>query len=329
MSKFKKEILGSLKDYIMIVVVLTMYGIGYTAFILPENFVIIGMPGVSALIYFKFGIPVAVSNFVLNLILLAIAWRIVGKTFVIRTIFGISALSVLLAIMQPLFTAPFVGQQAFMNVLLGGLLCGMGIGMVFVHNGSTGGTDIVAAMVSKSSNVTIGRTMLYVDVVIISSSYLLFHSIDKIVYGYVTLLVISTVCDYVINTNRQAVQFTIFSEKWSEIADAIISEAHRGCTLLHGTGWYTKHDVKMLLVMCRKIEAISIFRIIKSIDPHAFVTQANVNGVYGQGFDEEKMKQQFKKSRQSRQQEAGRENRPELKHNSKIEETADFSQRQI
>ena len=329
MSKFKKEILGSLKDYIMIVVGLTMYAFGYTAFILPEKVVIGGMPGVSALIYFKFGIPVAVSNFVLNLILLAIAWRIVGKTFVIRTIFGISALSVLLAIMQPLFTAPFVGQQAFMNVLLGGLLCGMGVGMVFVHNGSTGGTDIVAAMVSKSSNVTIGRTMLYVDVVIISSSYLLFHSIDKIVYGYVTLLVISTVCDYVINTNRQAVQFTIFSEKWAEIADAIISEAHRGCTLLHGTGWYTKHDVKMLLVMCRKIEAISIFRIIKSIDPHAFVTQANVNGVYGQGFDEEKMKQQFKKSRQSRQQEAGRENRPELKHNSKIEETADFSQRQI
>lgn len=326
MSKFKKEILGSLKDYIMIVVGLAMYAFGYTAFILPEKVVIGGMPGVSALIYFKFGIPVAVSNFVLNLILLAIAWRIVGKTFVVRTIFGISALSVLLAIMQPLFTAPFVGQQAFMNVLLGGLLCGMGVGMVFVHNGSTGGTDIVAAMVSKSSNVTIGRTMLYVDVVIISSSYLLFHSIDKIVYGYVTLLVISTVCDYVINTNRQAVQFTIFSEKWSEIADAIISEAHRGCTLLHGTGWYTKHDVKMLLVMCRKIEAISIFRIIKSIDPHAFVTQANVNGVYGQGFDEEKMKQQFKKSRQ---QEAGRENRPELKHNSKIEETADFSQRQI
>ena len=329
MSKFKKEILGSLKDYIMIVVGLAMYAFGYTAFILPEKVVIGGMPGVSALIYFKFGIPVAVSNFVLNLILLAIAWRIVGKTFVIRTIFGISALSVLLAIMQPLFTAPFVGQQAFMNVLLGGLLCGMGSGMVVVHNGSKGGTDIVAAMVSKSSNVTIGRTMLYVDVVIISSSYLLFHSIDKIVYGYVTLLVISTVCDYVINTNRQAVQFTIFSEKWAEIADAIISEAHRGCTLLHGTGWYTKHDVKMLLVMCRKIEAISIFRIIKSIDPHAFVTQANVNGVYGQGFDEEKMKQQFKKSRQSRQQEAGRENRPELKHNSKIEETADFSQRQI
>lgn len=328
MSKFKKEILGSLKDYIMIIVGLAMYAFGYTAFILPEEVVIGGMPGVSALIYFKFGVPVAISNFILNLILLACAWRIVGKTFVIRTVFGITVLSLLLGIMQPFFTAPFVEQQAFMNVLLGGLLCGMGVGLAFVHNGSTGGTDIVAAMVSKSSNVTIGRTMLYVDVCIISSSYLLFHSIDKIIYGYVILLVITSVCDYVINTNRQAVQFTIFSEKWSEIADAIIGEAHRGCTLLHGTGWYTKHDVKMLLVMCRKIEAVSIFRIIKAIDPHAFVTQANVNGVYGQGFDEEKMKQQIKKARHAKAQ--GIEPKhPELAKNSKIEETADFSQRQI
>ncbi len=328
MSKFKKEILGSLKDYIMIILGLAMYAFGYTAFILPEKVVIGGMPGLSALIYFKFGIPVAISNFTLNLVLLACAWHIVGRTFVIRTIFGITTLSLLLGVMQPLFTAPIVEQQAFMNVLLGGLLCGMGVGLAFVHNGSTGGTDIIAAMVSKSSNVTIGRTMLYVDVVIISSSYLLFHSIDKIVYGYVTLLVISSMCDHVINTNRQAVQFTIFSEKWSEIADAIISEAHRGCTLLHGTGWYTKHDVKILFVMCRKIEAVSIFRIIKTIDPHAFVTQANVNGVYGQGFDEEKMKQQIKKARNAKTANGDKLPSP-VGQDSKIEETADFSKRQI
>lgn len=326
MSKFKKEILGNFKDYIMIILGLTMYAFGYTAFILPEEVVIGGMPGISALIYYKFKIPVAISNFVLNLVLLAMAWRIVGRTFVLRTIFGITTISIILAIMQPLFTEPIVEQQAFMNVLLGGLLCGMGVGLTFVHNGSSGGTDIVAAMVSKSSNVTIGRTILYVDVIIISSSYLLFHSIDKLVYGYIILMVISTMCDFVINTNRQAVQFTIFSEKWAEIADSIISEAHRGCTLIHGTGWYTKHDVKVLLVMCRKIEAVSIFRIVKTIDPHAFVTQANVNGVYGQGFDEEKMKQQIKKKKAQENSQSGT---PTLEHHSNIEETADFSKRHI
>ena len=286
----KKELLHQLKDYFMIVVGLALYAFGFTAFILPEKVVSGGLAGVSSLVYFKFGIPVAITNYSLNVLLLLMAFRVVGRTFVIRTVFGFSVISLFFGIMQPLFPQPFVNNQPFMNIILGSIMCGLGVGLAFIHNGSTGGTDIVAAMVSKKTNVTIGRMILYTDVFIISSSYLLFHSIDKIVYGFVILLVVAFVCDYVINTNRQAVQFTIISEKWEEIANSINNEAHRGCTLLHGTGWYTKSDVKMLIVMCRKIESVTIFRIIKSIDKDAFVTQANVNGVYGVGFDEVKVK---------------------------------------
>ena len=286
----KKELLHQLKDYFMIVVGLALYAFGFTAFILPEKVVRGGLAGVSSLVYFKFGIPVAITNYSLNVLLLLMAFRVVGRTFVIRTVFGFSVISLFFGIMQPLFPQPFVNNQPFMNIILGSIMCGLGVGLAFIHNGSTGGTDIVAAMVSKKTNVTIGRMILYTDVFIISSSYLLFHSIDKIVYGFVILLVVAFVCDYVINTNRQAVQFTIISEKWEEIANSINNEAHRGCTLLHGTGWYTKRDVKMLIVMCRKIESVTIFRIIKSIDKDAFVTQANVNGVYGVGFDEVKVK---------------------------------------
>ena len=286
----KKELLHQLKDYFMIVVGLALYAFGFTAFILPEKVVSGGLAGVSSLVYFKFGIPVAITNYTLNVLLLIMAFRVVGRTFVIRTVFGFSVISLFFGIMQPLFPQPFVNNQPFMNIILGSIMCGLGVGLAFIHNGSTGGTDIVAAMVSKKTNVTIGRMILYTDVFIISSSYLLFHSIDKIVYGFVILLVVAFVCDYVINTNRQAVQFTIISEKWEEIANSINNEAHRGCTLLHGTGWYTKRDVKMLIVMCRKIESVTIFRIIKSIDKDAFVTQANVNGVYGVGFDEVKVK---------------------------------------
>ena len=286
----KKELLHQLKDYFMIVVGLALYAFGFTAFILPEKVVSGGLAGVSSLVYFKFGIPVAITNYSLNVLLLLMAFRVVGRTFVIRTVFGFSVISLFFGIMQPLFPQPFVNNQPFMNIILGSIMCGLGVGLAFIHNGSTGGTDIVAAMVSKKTNVTIGRMILYTDVFIISSSYLLFHSIDKIVYGFVILLVVAFVCDYVINTNRQAVQFTIISEKWEEIANSINNEAHRGCTLLHGTGWYTKRDVKMLIVMCRKIESVTIFLIIKSIDKDAFVTQANVNGVYGVGFDEVKVK---------------------------------------
>jgi uncharacterized membrane-anchored protein YitT (DUF2179 family) len=106
----------------------------------------------------------------------------------------------------------------------------------------------------------------------------------------VVLFIASWVADQIINTNRQAVQFTIFSPLWEEIATAINNEANRGCTVLDGTGWYSKKNVKVLLVMCRKIESVTIFRIIKSIDKDAFITQANVNGVYGQGFDQIKLK---------------------------------------
>ena len=285
-----KKFIGELKDYIMIVVGLALYAFGFTAFILPEKVVCGGLAGLASLVYFRFGIPVAITNYAMNVLLLIMAFRVVGKRFVIRTVFGFTVISIFFAVMQPLFPEPFVNNQPFMNIILGSIMCGLGVGLAFIHNGSTGGTDIVAAMVSKKTNVTIGRMILYTDVFIISSSYLLFHSIDKIVYGFVILLVVAFVCDYVINTNRQAVQFTIISEKWEEIANSINNEAHRGCTLLHGTGWYTKRDVKMLIVMCRKIESVTIFRIIKSIDKDAFVTQANVNGVYGVGFDEVKVK---------------------------------------
>jgi uncharacterized membrane-anchored protein YitT (DUF2179 family) len=291
MSPSQNKLWVSAKDYLFITFGMALYAFGFSAFILPEKVVIGGLAGIGSLVYFITGIPVAITQYALNLILLAFAYKIVGKQFVLGTIYGATMISVFVGIFQPLFTMPFT-SESFMNIVIGGILCGLGIGLTFIHNGSSGGTDIVAAMVSKRSNVSIGRMMLYTDVFIISSSYLLFHQIDKIVYGFVVLFLVSYMADLVINTNRQAVQFTIISSKWEEIANAINNDAHRGCTVLDGTGWYSKSTVKVLLVMCRKIESVTIFRIVKAIDRNAFVTQGNVNGVYGMGFDEVKVKLQ-------------------------------------
>lgn len=289
MTANQSKLWRTTRDYIFITLGMALYAFGFSAFILPEKVVIGGLAGVGTLVYFLTGIPVAITQYVCNLILLAFAYRIVGKQFVVGTIFGATMISVFVGIFQPMFSHPLTSQP-IMNIVIGGLMCGFGIGLAFTHNGSSGGTDIVAAMVAKHSNVSIGRTMLYTDVTIISSSYLLFQDIDKIVYGFLVLFLVSYVTDLIINTNRQAVQFTIFSPHWQEIATAINNEANRGCTVLDGTGWYSKHHVKILLVMCRKIESVTIFRIIKSIDNNAFITQANVNGVYGKGFDEMKIK---------------------------------------
>ncbi len=245
------------------------------------------------------------------------AFKGVGRQFVIRTIFGATVISLFIGVLTPLFPEPLVAQQTFMNVIIGGILCGVGIGMVFVHNGSTGGTDIIAAMVSKSSNTSIGRTMLYCDMCIISSSFLIFHNVDKVVYGFIVLVITAYLADMVIDTNRQAVQFTIFSRHWERIADAISHEANRGCTVINGTGWYTKHEVKMLLVMCRKIESVTIFRIVKSIDEDAFITQSNVNGVYGKGFDKIKIKEARRRASEKKNAEAA-----EITADSPVNDTA-------
>lgn len=296
------------KDYLLIIFGISLYGLGFCAFIAtaPDKVVIGGMAGLSQVVdmvsygLFGFHIPYSVTIFTVNILMLIMAYRIVGRTFVIRTLFGVVVITTIFALFQPLFTKPPVEGQTFMDIIIGAVLCGLGIGLVFIHNGSTGGTDIVAAVASKKSNVSIGRAMMYFDLTIISSSMLLKalmqddfqfqEAVPALVYGLITLFVIPFMADSMINTNRMAVQFTIFSPYWQEIATAINNEAQRGCTVLDGMGWYSKKDVKVLLVMCRKIESVTIFRIIKSIDQNAFITQAQVNGVYGKGFDEIKLK---------------------------------------
>ena len=289
----KTKIWLTAKDYVFITLGIAIYAFGFCTFILPHKIVIGGLAGVGTIIYFVSDetIPVAVSQLACNLLLLAIAYKVVGKQFVLGTIYGAVMISVFVGIFQPLCANLVPELEPFMCVVIGGTLCGIGIGTAFIHNGSSGGTDIIAAMVSKHSNVTIGRTMLYVDVTIIASSMLIVHnSLANVVYGLVVLFMVSFVTDMVINGNRQAIQFIIFSSKWEEIATAINNDAHRGCTVLTGEGWYSKKEVKVLLVMCRKIEAVTISKIVKSIDPNAFLTQSHVNGVYGKGFDELKIK---------------------------------------
>ena len=290
MTDKTRKILNLAKDYVMITLGLLCYAFGFTAFILPEKIVIGSVTGLSSLIHFAVGWNVAVTYYVINIILLCIAFRSVGKQFVLRTIIGATISTIFIGTLQPMFPSPIVEGQPFMNVILGAVLCGLGLGTVFTHGGSTGGTDIIAAMVAKYSTISFGRTMMYCDVLIICSSWLLFHSIDKIVYGLIFMVIYSVAADRVINNTRQSVQFMIISKKWQEIADNIIQEAHRGCTVLEGTGWYTKANVKIVMVMCRKHESVHIFRIIKQTDREAIITQSNVNGVYGFGFDELKVR---------------------------------------
>ncbi|MDD4922135.1 MAG: YitT family protein [Bacteroidales bacterium] len=281
-NKFK---IDSAREYFTILVGLALYALGWTGFLLPHEITTGGVTGIGALIYFAKGIPVAVTYFAINIVLLFMSIRIFGWKFSVKTIFGVGVLTVFLSVAQSLIKRPLLVEEPFMACVVGGVLTGVGIGIVFTANGSTGGTDIIALIINKYRNITLGRAILYSDLIIISSSYILFQSIEKIIFGITTLVISTYFIDFVVNGVRQSVQFFIFSREHEKIAERISIEAHRGVTVLDGMGWYSKDPVKVLVVMARKNESVKIFRIVKQTDPQAFVSQSSVIGVYGQGFD--------------------------------------------
>ncbi len=273
------------KDFSLIIGGLLLYALGWTGFLLPSEITTGGVTGIAALVFFGTKVPVAVTFFAINAVLLTFSIKVFGLKFSLRTIFGVVSLTFLLSFFQIIIKKPLVEDEPFMNCILGGVICGTGLGLVFTGKGSTGGTDIIAMIINKYKNITIGKVLLGCDVLIICSSYILFQSIEKIVYGLVVMGVLSYTVDLVLNGTRQSVQFLIFSSKYEEIADKINKEIHRGCTILDGTGWYSKKPNKVIVVLARKVESVAIFRLVKSIDPDAFVSQSLVVGVFGQGFD--------------------------------------------
>ena len=294
---FNSKIGRELKDYVAITLGIMCYALGWAAFMLPYQISTGGVTGISALIYYITGIEIQVSYFVINAIFMVFALKILGLKFCIKTLYAIPALTFFLWLFQvllkddagnlPLLLGP--GQE-FMALVIGASMLGFGIGFVFIYNGSTGGTDILAWIINKYKDVSLGRLIMYGDIIIISSCYLVFHDWKRVLFGFCVLFIMSVVIDYVVNSNRQSVQFLIFSKKHEEIAETITRELHRGVTLLDGTGWYSKQSIKVVVILAKKNQSNEIFRMVRDIDENAFISQSNVVGVYGEGFDKLKVK---------------------------------------
>ena len=290
-SLSRQVLLRETRDYLMIALGMILYGIGWTVFLLPNDITTGGVPGIASIVFWATGFPVQYTYFLINAVLLMLALKILGFKFSIKTIFAVFTLTFFLSLIQELTAGMHLLQdQPFMACVLGASFCGSGIGIAFSSNGSTGGTDIIAAIVNKYKDVSLGRMIMICDVFIISSCYFIFHDWRRVIFGFVTLFIIGVVLDWIINSARQSVQFFIFSKKYDEIADRIIKDADRGVTVLDGTGWYSKANVKVLVVLAKKRQSLDIFRLVKRIDPNAFISQSSVIGVYGEGFEKLKVK---------------------------------------
>ena len=292
-----KKIGRESKDYLAITLGLILYSLGWAMFLLPYQITTGGVTGISAIIYYATGVEIQVSYFFINAIFLGFALKILGPKFSVKTIYAIFMLTFLLWFFQWILKdengnlPQLLGLgQDFMACVIGAGMLGFGIGIVFCNNGSTGGTDIIAWIINKYKDVTLGRMMMYCDIVIISSCYFIFHDWRRVLFGFCVLFIMSIVIDYVINSARQSVQFLIFSKEYEKIAEGISTKIDRGVTLLSGQGWYSKKDIKVVVVLAKKTQSLDIFRLVKDIDPNAFISQSNVVGVYGEGFDKLKVK---------------------------------------
>ena len=300
----KTSFARTLRDYAMVTVGILLYVLGWSIFLVSNNLVGGGVTGLSAILqYATHGvIKIGYSYFVINVALIIAAVFVLGFGFGWKTIYATVLASVGLNVFQAIIPADFIQAIAIdngklMSTIMGGIMVGIGIGLTMVAGGSTGGTDIIALMVNKYRNVSPGRLILIMDVVVITSSMLVpsytpdgelmpfVGKVTTVVYGFILIVINSTVLDLVISGSRQSVQLFILSKNYAEIADAITHDLHRGVTVLDGKGWYTKQDTEVLMVLTRKSDLNLLLRYVKTIDPDAFLSVSSVTGVYGKGFD--------------------------------------------
>ncbi|MBR8534255.1 YitT family protein [Carboxylicivirga sediminis] len=291
----KSVILKEAKSYAIITLGLMVSAIGWTGFIIPSDIVGGGVMGLSSLLYFIFDLPVGPTNLVLNGVLILLSMRILGKGFGIKTIYSLVTLSVFITVFPYFITEPIVTDR-FMAAIIGGGLVGASIGILFVQGGSTGGTEIIAMMINKNHNISPGRIMVFCDIFIISSSFIVFESLETMVFGFVVVGLMSYIADMLLTGSRQSVQILIISQKPKEIADKLSSQINRGLSFLKGRGYYYAGDREFIITIVKKSESHMVFQIIKETDPDAFISVANVMAVYGAGFDQYKPPLNSKKS---------------------------------
>ena len=301
-----RKVLITVFDYIIITIGTLLFVMGWTSFLLPNHMIDGGMTGASALLSMVTGISVDIWYFGINVGLLILAWFVLGRGFGLKTVYSILLSTLLFRVLgdeSMRFLWSVEGQVLYVGdgilvPIIGGLMEAVGLSLILLRGGSTGGTDILALIVNKFWPITLGRFYVMADLIIIT--LLIFvpgHCFTDVVYGYITMGVCAYVLDLIMLGKESAVQVLIFSNHYEAIGNYVTKEMERGVTALKAIGWYTQEDRKVLMVMIRKTEMTQLVKAVKEVDPKAFVTVVPANNVYGEGFGEMKTGLPLKKKK--------------------------------
>ena len=282
------HVLSVIWDYVLITIGSIIFCLAWTSFLIPNGLASGGMTGLCTIIQYGTGIPVGVTYPIINVLLLILAFFSLGKSFGFKTVYVIVFTSILFEVL------PRFPQLEVLNIpdkllvaLVGAIMESVGIGIVLLKGGSTGGTDIIAMIINKYWPISPGKVYLYSDIFIIA--LLLFvpgMGVVDMIYAYVVMITFSFGVDFVLLGNKSSVQILVFSSKYKEIADHIINDVHRGVTALQSVGWYSQKESKVLLIIARKQQMNEVVSEIKEIDRNAFISISTANSVYGEGFEE-------------------------------------------
>ena len=315
MNISSRSILIGIKEYLLMTFGMFCYAFGWLECVLPAGGMGGGAAGLATLI--NAILPGSIAEFltigtlvfIINVVLLVFGVMIVGWKFGIKTLYCIVMMSVMFNLVEtqldPLLVYNILANVDAPNLLLviaGAASCGLGIAVSFMQGGSTGGTDIVAMIINKFRTVSYGKVLLMTDCGILIGSLFLTTNVAiagiptdieplsslafaRVIYGFIMIAVIGYTVDFVQSGNQQSNQIMIMCKDYEKMADMILQKAHRGATLIDAQGWYTKHDTKIVMVVCRKRETSTILKYVREEDPNAFITVGSVMGVYGQGFN--------------------------------------------
>ena len=294
------NLLTTIWDYLLMTVGSLIFVMAWTSFLIPNGLASGGLTGLCTIIQYGTGIPVGWTYPTINIILLILGFLSLGKAFGFKTIYVIILTSILFEVMPKFPQLQVYINEKFFVALVGSAMESVGIGLVLLRGGSTGGTDIVAMMINKYWPVSPGRVYLFSDIFIISS--LLFipdKGLVDVIYAAVVMIGFSFGVDFVLLGNKSSVQILVFSSKYEQIANHIINNVKRGVTALQSVGWYSQKESKVLLIISRKHQMNEVVNAVKSIDKNAFISVSTATSVFGEGFEEVKSGLKLKKNQET------------------------------
>ena len=290
-----KKIRRGIADYLILTLACFIFAFAWEGFMIPNGMSAGGMMGLCTVIQYATGgiIQAQYSYFVINAFLIIVAVIAMGIGFGFKTIYCIVMSSLAMQLLEswPALASVegnfFYVPERVLIPIIAGVLEALGIGLVLRYGGSTGGTDIIALMVNRYWPVSLSKAFMVSDLLIVTLLLLLPNKhFSDMVYGIVEIVIFSLMIDFVVGGRKESYQLLVFSSRYEAIADHIVDNMDRGVTVLQATGWYTKAGKNVLLIIIGKKELPSLTKVIKEVDPKAFMSVSPTSNVYGEGFEE-------------------------------------------